>query len=277
MPKKLYNLGAAFLLATSVVATPLAMTFAHAEDNTENEGPDEDTKAREDEIKDDVDEFKTSAESRKLAVLKDLCEKMIDHRKNELDKVKSRAEETKLTEEQKQEIDDLIDSQKQNLDAAKEDCDSGTTTDAVRSMVRDVQTKRRTFSSILPKLHALVFVRHADAFVGRLNNSVAELESKIGKAEDLGCDTTVMNASLADYKSAIESAKAHLATAKDLVAQIKESQDAGTLRDQLKTEMKAMVDALHDARDAHKAIIAALKECRKSTTEPSTTTPTTTQ
>src|SRR3990172_4735014 len=138
MPKKLYNLGAAFLLATSVVATPLAMTFAHAEDNTENEGPDEDTKAREDEIKDDVDEFKTSAESRKLAVLKDLCEKMIDHRKNELDKVKSRAEETKLTEEQKQEIDDLIDSQKQNLDAAKEDCDNGTTTDAVRSMVRDV-------------------------------------------------------------------------------------------------------------------------------------------
>jgi len=230
------------------------------EEETEKEEENQE-KARAEEIRAKVAEFKQAKTDRQLALLKELCGKMVLHRQRELNRLQVKVDNSELSDTQKEEINTTIKSKEASLVTAKSDCDKETNTERLKTRIRDVQRKERVFHANLPKLHGMKFVRHADAFVARLDRHTAKVEAKINEAEAAGCDVTDAQAAFVDYKAAVEEAKTHLAKALDLVNQIKDGEDPGDLRDQLKAELQAIIDALKKAHDAHKIIKEELRGC----------------
>jgi hypothetical protein len=248
--------------------------IAHSDDETSQSGltnavrENQERQSREEAVKTKVEEFRAAAAERRLTILKDLCSKMADHRLRELESLKTKVKNSSLATEEKNEILATIDAKIAAVNEVKSDCEGATTVEALKTLIRDLQTKHRLFHSVLPRLHALRALGRAKAFIGRLTNHVATIQKHIDKAEARGCDVTDEEKALEDYQAAVKEAQDHLAEAKKIIATFKDTEDPGGKRTELKTHMTAMKDALLKARDAHKKIIAGLKECR-ATTKPS--------
>jgi|GEM_PF-6532602 len=271
----------AFLLTTTPVFSNPTQFHALAVEGDESDNTDttESTTAkdRHEEIKDKVTEFREAAKERQLAVLKELCSKMVDHRIRQLNALKTRVNNSDLSTAEKRDLVAEIDEKIAALNAIKARCAAATNVDELKEITKDIERKHHIFKSVLPRLHAQRFVDRAQAFLQRLENQTRMLQDKIDEAETAGCDVTDEEAALVEFQAALQEARDHLNKAKEIIASIKDDQDPGSKREELKAEMEAMRDALKKAHEAFKKVQAGLKDCREATkpedeteTEPST-------
>ena len=214
------------------------------------------------EIRTKVEEFRTAAAERRLALIKELCSKMVDHRIKTLEGIRDRLNQSQLTDQQKADLTATIDEKVAAMRDLADDCQAATTVESARTVIRTIQSRHNVFRSILPRLHALTAAHRGQAFVGRIERHTATMERLINRAKDNGCDTAEAEAALADYKAALEEARSHHSRAVSLATTFTNETDPGAKRDEVKAEVKAMVDSLKEARDAFKKVVAELKECR---------------
>jgi hypothetical protein len=222
---------------------------------------------RMEEIRQKVEEARAAAQERRLTVFRDLCDRMADHRVKTLEALRTRVANADLTDAEKQELYAVIEEKVAAINAIRTECTSQTTAEGARTQIQNMQRGHHVFAAIMPRLHAMRATFKAKSFIGRLENHVATMQKLIDKAKDRGCDTTAAEAALAAYQEAVRDAKEHHNNAVGIATTFTNDADPGAKRDEVKTEMQAMVASLREAHNAHKTLIAELRTCFSSTSE----------
>ncbi len=167
-----------------------------------------------------------------------------------------------LTDQQRDVIEQDVQTNKQGLTALQKKLDAETDVQAARQDVKNIYVQFRIYAVVLPRDYGELYLFHEQNVVARMKNANQKISNLIQKAKEKGKDVSQLLALQSDYNAKLDDATRHLNDAQGLIPQLTPANYPATT-DTLKT-YRADLKAAHEdikgaAQDLHQ-IIQLLKQ-----------------
>lgn len=190
-----------------------------------------------------------TAQSQRIANMKDKANQEIDRRLNSLNKLINRIQAMKkITEADKTSLISLAQDQITNLTALKDKINTDSDLNTLKTDVGSITTQYRIYMLFIPRIHILAASDKLLEIADDINQIVPKLQSRIQAAEQAGKDVSAAQTTLADLQVKLADMQSQVKSAQELVTSLTPDQGNKTKTASNKTALQNALKKLQAAR-----------------------------
>lgn len=221
-------------------------------------------------------DYRKASQEKRLAAAKKVGDKMIDVRLKDLNKVKTRINNSQcLSDADKTAMATDVDGTITGLTAHKTKVDAATTLEELKPLIQQIRLNFRVYLVVIPKEHGLVGVCRSEKAVSRLDDLTLKIQAKLNQLKNAGQDATAAQAKLDQVKAKLDEATKQNSLAREKFSAMKVANGDETNK-QLKSAGQTALKAAHQALQDAKKLLAELKTDLKNFRKAASPTPTST-
>lgn len=182
-----------------------------------------------------------------------------------LAKLSKRVAESKLTADQKTQLQTEITANVTGLTDLGTKIAAGTDLNATRALVKSIYTDFRIFAVFIPRVNGLMHVWLSLANIDRVTVSLSDVQPKIDALKAKGVDTSKMEALIVEIKNSLNTAKTKFTTAATTLSAIKPADypGSGATFKQARALIREAEKQMNHAREAVRRLNALIRLANK--------------